>query len=124
MDKAIHRVSHIEINPASSRIVFLHRWTERIEDETCFLHRLITMDPDGGRMRLNAQTIPCHSWRTISIPAAVGTYDYEKSEYQISHPLWRDDRTIIVWGRIRAASTTTCARTTTTLQYRSSAPAC
>ncbi|MCH4590636.1 hypothetical protein L7A49_33205, partial [Achromobacter xylosoxidans] len=24
--------------------------------------------------------------------------DYEKSEYQISHPLWRDDRSIIVWG--------------------------
>jgi hypothetical protein len=26
MDKAIHWVSHIEINPASSRILFLHRW--------------------------------------------------------------------------------------------------
>src|SRR3546814_5462686 len=43
MDKAIHWVSHIEINPASSRILFLHRWTERVEDETCFLHRLITI---------------------------------------------------------------------------------
>src|SRR3546814_4534633 len=31
-------------------------------------------------------------------PNAVGTYDYEKSEYQISHPLWRDNEHIIVWG--------------------------
>src|SRR5690606_3524794 len=52
MDKAIHWVSHIEINPASSRILFLHRWTERVEDETCFLHRLITINPDGSGMRL------------------------------------------------------------------------
>ena len=38
-------------------------------------------------------------------PDAVGTFDYEKSEYQISHPLWRDDEHIVVWsphaGRIR-----------------------
>ena len=99
MDKAIHWVSHIEINPASSRIVFLHRWTERIEDETCFLHRLITMDPDGGRMRLlECSDHPLPQLADDFDPAAVGTYDYEKSEYQISHPLWRDDRTIIVWG--------------------------
>src|SRR3546814_6967936 len=31
-------------------------------------------------------------------PNAVGTYYYEKSEYQISHPLWRDNEHIIVWG--------------------------
>src|SRR5256885_613040 len=52
MDKAIHWVSHIEVNPSSSRILFLHRWTERVKDETCFLHRLITMAPDGSDMRL------------------------------------------------------------------------
>lgn len=36
MDKAIHWVSHIEINPSSSRFLMLHRWTERVKDETCF----------------------------------------------------------------------------------------
>ena len=52
MDKAIHWISHIEIAPDSSRVLFLHRWTERVEDETCFLHRLITMNPDGSGLRL------------------------------------------------------------------------
>ncbi len=99
MDKALHWVSHIEINPSSSRILFLHRWTERVEDETCFLHRLITMDPDGGNMRLlECSDHPLPQLADDFDPAAVGTYDYEKSEYQISHPLWRDDRHVIVWG--------------------------
>ncbi len=99
MDKAIHWVSHIEINPSSSRILFLHRWTERVEDETCFLHRLITMNPDGSAMRLlECSDHPLPQLRDDFDPTAVGTYDYEKSEYQISHPLWRNDRQIIVWS--------------------------
>ncbi|GGI27287.1 MULTISPECIES: hypothetical protein [Bradyrhizobium] len=99
MDKAIHWVSHIEINPSSTRVLFLHRWTERVEDETCFLHRLITMDPDGSNLRLlecSDHPLPQLARRFDS--KAVGTYDYEKSEYQISHPLWRDDSSIVVWG--------------------------
>lgn len=99
MQKAIHWVSHIEINPASSRVLFLHRWTERVEDETCFLHRLITMNPDGTDMRLlECSDHPLPQLAENFDPATVGTFDYEKSEYQISHPLWRDDRHIIVWG--------------------------
>lgn len=99
MDKALHWVSHIEINPSSSRVLFLHRWTERVEDETCFLHRLITMDPDGSNMRLlECSDHPLPQLADDFDPTAVGTYDYEKSEYQISHPLWRDDDHIIVWG--------------------------
>lgn len=99
MDKAIHWVSHIEINPSSSRVLFLHRWTERVEDETCFLHRLITMNPDGSDMRLlECSDHPLPQLAENFDPSAVGTFDYEKSEYQISHPLWRDDRHIIVWG--------------------------
>jgi len=99
MDKALHWVSHIEINPSSSRVLFLHRWTERVEDETCFLHRLITMDPDGRNMRLlECSDHPLPQLADDFDPTAVGTYDYEKSEYQISHPLWRDDGHIIVWG--------------------------
>jgi hypothetical protein len=99
MDKAIHWVSHIEINPSSSRVLFLHRWTERVEDETCFLHRLITVNPDGTDMRF--QECSDHALPQLAAlfdPNAVGTFDYEKSEYQISHPLWKDDTHIIVWG--------------------------
>ena len=99
MDKAIHWVSHIEINQASARILFLHRWTERVKDETCFLHRLITMNPDGSGMRLlECSDHPLPQLADDFDPSAVGTFDYEKSEYQISHPLWQDDEHIIVWG--------------------------
>lgn len=99
MDKAIHWVSHIEINPSSSRVLFLHRWTERVEDETCFLHRLITMNPDGSDLRLlECSDHPLPQLAQDFDPTAVGTFDYEKSEYQISHPLWQDDDHIIVWS--------------------------
>ena len=99
MERAIHWVSHIEINPSSSRILFLHRWTERVEDETCFLHRLITINPDGSGMRLlECSDHPLPQLVDGFDPAAVGTFDYEKSEYQISHPMWRDDEHIIVWS--------------------------
>lgn len=99
MDAAIHWVSHIEINPASKRVLFLHRWTERVEDETCFLHRLITMDPDGRHMRLlECSDHPLPQLSASFDPNAAGTYDYEKSEYQISHPLWRDDKSLIAWS--------------------------
>lgn len=106
MERAIHWVSHIEVNPSSSRVVFLHRWTERVEDETCFLHRLITMNPDGSGMRLLEDSDhPLPQLGQHFDPSAVGTFDYEKSEYQISHPLWADDGRIVVWsphaGRIR-----------------------
>ena len=99
MDAAIHWISHIEVNPASSRIVFLHRWTERVEDETCFLHRLITVDPDGRNLRLlECSDHPLPQLSQAFDPDAVGTFDYEKDAYQISHPLWMDDDHVIAWG--------------------------
>lgn len=99
MEQAIHWVSHIEVNPASSRVLFLHRWTERVKDETCFLHRLVTMAPDGSDLRLlECSDHPLPQLGHDFDPAAVGTFDYEKSEYQISHPMWQDDEHIIVWG--------------------------
>lgn len=99
MRKAIHWVSHIEVNPSSSRVLFLHRWTERVEDETCFLHRLITMNPDGSDLRLlECSDHPLPQLEEDFDPTKVGTFDYEKSEWQISHPLWRNDNEIIVWG--------------------------
>ncbi|MEH3087084.1 MAG: hypothetical protein PGN26_11260 [Xylophilus ampelinus] len=99
MERAIHWVSHIEVNPASSRVLFLHRWTERVADETCFLHRLITMDPDGADMRLlECSDHPLPQLAEDFDPSAVATFAYEKSEHQISHPMWQDDARIIVWG--------------------------
>lgn len=99
MQKAIHWVSHIEVNPSSTRVLFLHRWTERVKDETCFLHRLVTMAPDGSDLRLlECSDHPLPQLAQDFDPAAVGTFDYEKSEWQISHPLWRQDGEIIVWG--------------------------
>ncbi len=99
MDKAIHWVSHIEISPDSRRCLFLHRWTERVEDETCFLHRLVTANADGSDMRLLEDSDhPLPQLADDFDPSAVGTYDYEKSEYQISHPMWCADGRIIVWG--------------------------
>jgi len=99
MDQAIHWVTHLEINPASTRFLFIHRWTERVEDETCFLHRLFSANPDGSDLGL----LECTDHPLPQLEAdfdvnAVGTFDYEKSEYQISHPAWKNDHQIIVWG--------------------------
>ena len=99
MEKAIHWVSHIEISPNSERVLFLHRWSERVEDETCFLHRLITMNPDGSDMYLlECSDHPLPQLDENFDVNAVNTFDYEKSEYQISHPTWRNDSQIMVWG--------------------------
>lgn len=99
MDKAIHWISHMEVNPSGNRFLFLHRWTERVADETCFLHRLFTMNGDGSGLRLlECSDHPLPQLAENFDPNAVGTFDYEKSEYQISHPMWKSDTEIIVWG--------------------------
>jgi hypothetical protein len=99
MDRALHWVTHLEINPSGRRFLFIHRWTERVEDETCFLHRLFSMNTDGSDLQLLECTDhPLPQLADDFDPAAVGTFDYEKSEYQISHPMWKSDGEIIVWG--------------------------
>ncbi len=104
MDRAIHWVTHLEINPASTRFLFIHRWTERVEDETCFLHRLFSAKPDGSDLRLLECTDhPLPQLSTSFDAKRVGVFDYEKSEYQISHPAWKNDDEIIVWGPHRDA---------------------
>lgn len=99
MDDAIHWVTHLEINPSGNRILFLHRWTRRVEDETCWLHRLMVINSDGSDLKLlecSDHVIP--QLENDYDPTALDTFDYEKSEYQISHPTWRDDTSIMVWG--------------------------
>jgi hypothetical protein len=98
MERAFHWVTHLEIAPGSARFLFLHRWTECFEDETRWLHRLLTADADGGNLTL----LECgdHPLPPLPEPGApkAGIFDYEKATWQISHPAWRDDRQIIVWG--------------------------
>lgn len=98
MANAFHWVTHLEIAPGSKRFLFLHRWTECFEDETRWLHRLLTVDADGGDLVL----LECgdHPLPPLPEPGApqAGIFDYEKAIWQISHPAWRDDEHIIVWG--------------------------
>jgi len=104
MDRAIHWVTHLEINPASKRFLFIHRWSERVEDETCFLHRLFSANADGSDLRLLECTDHPLPQLSASFDASqVGTFDYEKSEYQISHPAWKSDDEIIAWAPHRGA---------------------
>jgi len=57
------------------------------------------MNPDGSGMRLlDCSDHPLPQLAEHFDSSAVGTFDYEKSEYQISHPLWQDDSHVIVWG--------------------------
>ena len=99
MDKAVHWVTHVEVSPDSSRVVFIHRWTERVEDELCFLHRLYTMNPDGSNLRLlECSDHPIPQLAEDFDPDAAGVFDWQKSPYQISHPSWKDNSHIIVWS--------------------------
>lgn len=99
MDKAMHWITHMEVNPSGTRFLFIHRWTERPEDEFCYLHRLYTINGDGSDLRLLEDTDhPLPQLAADYDPAGHGTFDYEKSPWQISHPLWRSDHEVIVWG--------------------------
>ncbi|GGE27979.1 hypothetical protein GCM10007276_01460 [Agaricicola taiwanensis] len=99
MDKAMHWITHMEVNPSGTRFLFIHRWTERPDDEFCYLHRLFTMNGDGSDLRLLEDTDhPLPQLEADYDPSQHGTFDYEKSIYQISHPLWKSDDEIIVWG--------------------------
>jgi hypothetical protein len=78
---------------------------ERVKDETCFLHRLITMNPDGSDMRLlECSDHPLPQLADDFDPSAVGTFDYEKSQYQISHPCGRTTSTSLSGGHMPANS--------------------
>ncbi|MGE0582913.1 MAG: hypothetical protein AB7P31_12380 [Steroidobacteraceae bacterium] len=98
MERAFHWVTHLEIAPGSKRFLFLHRWTECFDDETRWLHRLFTVNPDGSELTL----LECGDHPLAPLPAAAGTeagiFDYEKSIYQLSHPTWRDDNHVLIWG--------------------------
>ena len=78
--------------------MFIHRWSERVEDETCYLHRLFTINKDGTDLSLLECTdhdLP--QLRDNFDINSVGFFDYEKSQYQISHPAWKNNEEIIAW---------------------------
>lgn len=98
MENAFHWITHMEITPGAARFLFLHRWTECFEDETRWLHRLFTANADGsGLILLEDGDHPLAPLPDPEAPEA-GVFDYEKSIWQISHPAWRDDHHVIVWG--------------------------
>lgn len=95
MQNAFHWVTHLEIAPGSRRFLFLHRWTQCFDDETRWLHRLFTVNADGSELRL----LECgdHPLPPPGAPPA-GIFDYEKAIWQLSHPTWRDDEHVLIWG--------------------------
>lgn len=95
MRNAFHWVTHLEIAPGSRRFLFLHRWTECFEDETRWLHRLFTVESDGSDLRL----LECgdHPLPPPGAPPA-DIFEYEKATWQLSHPTWRDEHHVMIWG--------------------------
>jgi hypothetical protein len=58
MEKAMHKVNHIDINPSGNRFMFLHRW---IGPQGRYM-RLITANCDGSDMKiLNGDKMTSHS---------------------------------------------------------------
>jgi hypothetical protein len=99
--------------PASSRILFLHRWTERVKDETCFLHRLITMNPDGSAACAcwNARTTRCRSWPKTSTPAPWARSTTRSPSIRSRTRCGAMTITSSSGARTAARSTTTCITT-------------
>ena len=77
MDNAIHWITHVEVAPDGERFLFLHRWTERVEDESGFCHRLFSCNADGTDLRL-----------------------LEGAEHPslLANPMWKDAHSIVAWG--------------------------
>ena len=86
MDNAIHWVTELDVAPNGERFLFIHRWSERVEDEASFLHRLFTCNADGSGLRL------------LESVDADGNRDHESADWTISHPAWKDDHSVIAWS--------------------------
>ena len=68
---AFHWVNHLQFNPGSTRIVFLHRW--KPDGGKAWYTRFYTARPDGSDLRLHLDT------------------------GMVSHFDWRDDKTLLAW---------------------------
>ena len=71
MAEAEHHVNHAVYSPSGARIVFMHRWDGRLGR----FSRLYCSRPDGSELGL--------------------LLDHR----MVSHYAWRDDHTLLVWGR-------------------------
>ena len=109
MDKAIHWVNIEGINPSSSFYPVLHRWTERVKDETAFCTASSPWRPDGfPDMRLlNAPDHPAAPAGDGFDPSAVGTFDYEKSPIPDLASRYGGTTSIIIVGPHAGRSTIT-----------------
>ena len=91
-----NRVLPLPVHVVSpDRVVFIHRWTERVEDELCFLHRLYTMNPDAAAseqmiMLFHTREQTCRSLGTYYTPPELG-----KDNRCDLHPRWNPDQTLL-----------------------------
>lgn len=74
MDGAIQWISHMAFNPSGTRMVFKHRWSHKPADQACWSHRLMAANANGTHLTV-----------------------LEDSPGLISHPIWRDDETVLGW---------------------------
>lgn len=98
MQDAIHWITHLAVSPSGKRILFIHRWTHRVEDETHWLHRLYCCRSDGSEPRLLEDGDHDVNVGGTAEMRGSDTYEYEKGKWQISHPLWRSDVEIVCWS--------------------------
>lgn len=74
MDGAIQWISHMAFNPSGTRMVFKHRWSHKVADQACWHHRLVAANANGNHLTV-----------------------LESAPGLISHPIWRDDDTVLAW---------------------------
>jgi hypothetical protein len=96
MAGAVHWVSHLEVNPSSDRMVFLHRWSHDVEHEHRWGHRLFTASLEGDDLYVLEHSEP-QPVAILDDPELSGTLGYER-DHQISHPTWTDDGHIVAWS--------------------------
>jgi len=95
MAGAIHWCSHLAFNATDSRFLFLHRWSQRVEDQATWFHRLFTGATDGSEITLLERTGQMPSPETGEDDAH---FQAEKYSYMISHAAWRDETHILAWS--------------------------
>ena len=93
---AVHWCSHLAFNATGSRFLFLHRWSQLVEDQATWFHRLFTGGPDGSEISLLEST------GQMPLPAADeegdSHFQAEKYSFMISHAAWRDETHILAWS--------------------------
>ncbi len=91
---ALHWCSHVAYNLSGARFLFLHRWSQQVEDQAAWFHRMFTAGTDGSDVVLLEST-----GRMPSQPADEGEH-FQAKKYStlVSHATWRDETHILAWS--------------------------